>query len=141
MLAGWGNRALSVAAAHADLIAFTGAGTDANGKLTLADSAATVERIDHVRALLGERTVEFNLLVQAVVAPEERSAATDYLADNLPPDFSGDLEDLPVVLFGTPDQIADTLRERRKTFGFNYITVLEHNMEKLAPVIALLRGE
>ncbi|MFB7723596.1 LLM class F420-dependent oxidoreductase [Nocardia sp. NPDC056100] len=141
LLAAWGDRSLRFAAANADIVAFTGAGASDNGRLTLADSAALAKRTDYVRDHLGGRSVEFNLLVQGVIPDEERSAAADYLAAHLPFEFDGELDDLPVLLLGTPAQIADTLRERRETLGFNYITVLEPNMEKLAPVIELLRGE
>ncbi|GAB2540209.1 TIGR03621 family F420-dependent LLM class oxidoreductase [Nocardia heshunensis] len=143
LIAGWGERALRLAAEHADIVAFTGAGAAESGLLTLADAATTAKKTDYVRGLLGNRagTVEFNLLVQGIAAPSERAAAAAYLTDHLPFDFGGDIEDLPVILVGTTAQLADTLRERRERFGFNYITVLEHNMDKLAPLIELLHGE
>ncbi|MBL1079350.1 TIGR03621 family F420-dependent LLM class oxidoreductase [Nocardia sp. 2] len=143
LIAGWGERALRLAAAQADIIAFTGGGAGESGRITLADDTVTAKKTDYVRDLLGPRVdkVEFNLLIQGLAAPEEREAAVGYIADNLPMGFAGQPEDLTVLLFGTPEQMADTLRLRRERFGFNYITVLEHNMEKFAPLIALLNGE
>ncbi|WP_040808388.1 LLM class F420-dependent oxidoreductase [Nocardia concava] len=143
LLAGWGERALRLAAEHADIVAFTGASSADSGKLTLADADATEKKTDYVRGLLGNRdgSVEFNLLVQGIAAPEEREATMAYLTEHLPFGFDGAVEDLPVILLGTAEQMAEALRERRERFGFNYITVLEHNMGKLAPIIELLKGE
>jgi alkanesulfonate monooxygenase SsuD/methylene tetrahydromethanopterin reductase-like flavin-dependent oxidoreductase (luciferase family) len=50
------------------------------------------------------------------------------------------LLDHPNVLVGTPDAIADTLHERRDTYGANYITVQQNQAEKFAPVVARLTG-
>ncbi|AYF76466.1 TIGR03621 family F420-dependent LLM class oxidoreductase [Nocardia yunnanensis] len=143
LIAGWGERALGVAAAHADIVAFTGAGSADSGLLTLATAADTQKKTQQVRGLLGSRSasVEFNLLVQAVATPGERDATLAYLTDHLPFGFAGAPEDLPVILLGTPAQMAEALRERRERFGFNYITVLEHNMERMAGLIELLQGE
>ncbi|MFE3187697.1 TIGR03621 family F420-dependent LLM class oxidoreductase [Nocardia sp. NPDC059240] len=148
MIAGWGERSLRLAAEHADIVAFTGAGAAESGLLTFADAETSAKKTDYVRGLLaaagGENragAVEFNLLVQGIVAPSERAAATAYLPKHLPFDFSGAIEDLPVILIGTAAEMADALRERRERFGFNYISVLEHNMDRLAPLIELLHGE
>jgi hypothetical protein len=48
---------------------------------------------------------------------------------------------LPVVLLGTLDQIVEQVRDRRRRYGFSYLTVLEPHMEAFAPVIEALRGE
>ncbi|MEC3917517.1 LLM class F420-dependent oxidoreductase [Nocardia sp. CDC160] len=143
LIAGWGERGLRVAAEHGQIVAFTGAGTSDTGKLTLADVETTQKKTDYVRELLGNRaeSVEFNLLIQGIAAPEEREAALAYLTEYLPFGFGGEPEELPTILLGTPDRMADTLRERRERFGFNYITVLGHNLDKFAPLIERLKGE
>ncbi|MVU82740.1 TIGR03621 family F420-dependent LLM class oxidoreductase [Nocardia sp. ET3-3] len=143
LIAGWGERALALAAAHADIVGFTGASAADSGKLTLATAETTEKKTDHVRGLLGNRdgSVEFNLLIQGIAAPSERDAALAYLTDHLPFGFAGAPEDLPTILLGTTAQMAEALRERRERFGFNYITVLEHNMGKFAALIEELKGE
>ncbi|MEV6773481.1 TIGR03621 family F420-dependent LLM class oxidoreductase [Nocardia sp. NPDC051030] len=143
LLAGWGDRMLRLAAERADVIAFTGGGTADSGKITLADVATTAKKTDHVRSLLGTRAekVEFNLLVQGLAGPNERDALLQWISANLPFDFADAAEDIPTMLVGTPNDMAETLRARREQFGFNYITVLEHNMEKFAPLIEVLHGE
>ncbi|MGW5111276.1 TIGR03621 family F420-dependent LLM class oxidoreductase [Nocardia sp. NPDC004123] len=143
LVAGWGERALRLAAEHADIVAFTGASSADSGLLTLADADSTAKKTDYVRGLLGNRAgaVEFNLLVQGIAAPADREAAVAYLTEHLPFGYTGAPEDLPVLLVGTAAQMAEVLRERRERFGFNYITVLEHNMDRFAPLIELLTGE
>ncbi|WP_280265511.1 LLM class F420-dependent oxidoreductase [Nocardia wallacei] len=141
LIAGWGDRLLRVAAEHADIIALTGGTAAASGHITVAGPEATLQRIDYVRGLLGERadSVEFNLLLQGVASAAERPEILERYAAHLPEGAAENLEDIPVLLLGSPQQQADQLRERRKRYGINYFTVLEQNMEKFAPVIELLR--
>ncbi|NUS43334.1 MAG: LLM class F420-dependent oxidoreductase [Mycobacteriaceae bacterium] len=141
MLAGWGDRMLALAAGHADIVALTGGVTNRTGsQVTVADSVAVDARISYVRTLLGDRAdeVEYNILVQRVEPADSRAALAEALVANLPAG-AADVDDIPALLIGSPRDIADTLRERRDRFGFSYITVLEPNMDKLAPVIELLR--
>lgn len=138
LIAGWGERLLKLAATQADVVGFTGAATGAGGSLTFAGVEGVTERVAYVRELLGERAdrVELNILVQAVVPPNERAALLDKYGSVLP---DGDPEELPTLLFGTPADMAQRLRERRERFGISYITVLEPYMDAFAPVIELLR--
>ncbi|MFI7000663.1 LLM class F420-dependent oxidoreductase [Nocardia sp. NPDC050175] len=142
LIAGWGNRSLRLAAEHADIIAFPGASaTENGGPLHLAGIGETSEKIAYVRSLLGSRAdrVEFNILIQRVVPPEERTAVLELFGPALPDDVADHPEDLPTLLIGTPEEIAARVREHRDRYGFSYITVLEHSMEQFAPVIELLR--
>ncbi|MEU7144251.1 LLM class F420-dependent oxidoreductase [Nocardia sp. NPDC046473] len=142
LIAGWGNRSLRLAAEHADIIAFPGASaTENGGPLHLAGLGETSEKIAYVRDLLGSRAdrVEFNILIQRVVPPEERTAVLELFGPALPDDVADHPEDLPTLLIGTPEEIADRVRAHRDRYGFSYITVLEHSMEQFAPVIELLR--
>ncbi|MEV3963674.1 LLM class F420-dependent oxidoreductase [Nocardia sp. NPDC050193] len=141
LIAGWGERMLRVAAEHADIVAVTGAGTTGNGQLTLAGPSEVAGRMAYLRRLLGDRvdSVELNLLIQALVSPGERDEARQRLAPHLPVHNTDPLEEFITLLVGTPEQMADRLRERRETYGINYITVLEPNMEKFAPLIQLVR--
>ncbi|BCK55595.1 LLM class F420-dependent oxidoreductase [Nocardia wallacei] len=141
LIAGWGDKLLRVAAEHADIVAFTGGTAADSGHITVASPDATAQRVEYVRGLLGERadSVEYNILVQAVVPGGERDEILERYAANLPDGAADLLEDIPVLLIGSPDELADRLRERRKRYGFNYITVQEPAMERFAEVIDLLR--
>jgi probable F420-dependent oxidoreductase len=142
LIAGWGDRLLQVAAAHADIIGFTGAAAARNGApLQMAGLEETAERIAYVRGLLGARAgqVELNILIQRVVPPQDRSAVLEVFGPALPPEVADTPEELPILLIGTPEEMAQRLRERREQYGISYITVLEDSMENFAPVIDLLR--
>ncbi|ATL67202.1 TIGR03621 family F420-dependent LLM class oxidoreductase [Nocardia terpenica] len=141
LIAGWGDRVLRLAAEHADIVAFLGAGTATDGTLRLAGATETAQRVRYVRGLLGDRadTVEFNLLIQRLVAPGESAGVSAELRGYISPDATDELDQVPTLLTGTPAQMADSLRERRERYGFNYFTVLESNLEKFAPLIELLR--
>lgn len=142
LIAGWGRRLLTLAAAHADIIAFAGASANREGKLEgLADIDALAERVEFVRAALGERVgkVDFNILVQLVAITDDRQGLLERLRPYAPTLTLEQLGQLPTLLVGTAKQIAEQLRANLERFGLNYITVLEHNLETFAPVIELLR--
>ncbi|MBB5916918.1 putative F420-dependent oxidoreductase [Nocardia transvalensis] len=141
LIAGWGDRLLRVAAEHADIIGVTGGTAADSGHIALAGPEATAQRLDYARGLLGERAgrVEFNILLQVVAPAAERARILERYAANLPEGTGDDLEDIPVVVIGSPAEMADQLRERRKRYGISYFTVLEPNMEKFAPVLEQLR--
>jgi alkanesulfonate monooxygenase SsuD/methylene tetrahydromethanopterin reductase-like flavin-dependent oxidoreductase (luciferase family) len=67
----------------------------------------------------------------ALVLAAEAGSATNLTAEQL--------DELPTLLVGTHRQIADQLVANRERFGFSYVTVLEENLERFAPVIELLR--
>jgi probable F420-dependent oxidoreductase len=134
MIAGNGNRVLTLAAQQATVIGFTGGKPDSTGGDPLA------ERVDFVRHAAGDRfeTLEFNLCITA--CPEN-----DHGIPNLGltrwhlPDFSDDeLLQLPAVLKGTVRDMADQLRHQRDLYGITYVTVQQHHAEQFSKVIAEL---
>jgi alkanesulfonate monooxygenase SsuD/methylene tetrahydromethanopterin reductase-like flavin-dependent oxidoreductase (luciferase family) len=82
--------------------------------------------------------VELNILVQRVVITNDRQSALAEVqsATNL---TAEQLDELPTLLVGTHQQVADQLVANRERFGFSYVTVLEDNLERFAPVIELVR--
>lgn len=133
LIGGSGDRMLRLAAEHADIIGFPGSGfTDHGRRMYLTGVDEIAERVAFTREALGPRAaeVEFNFLAQLV---EER------LDPDHPLVQGRNADDLPAALIGSPRGIADRLLGLRERFGFSYITVLERNLTKLAPVIELLR--
>ncbi|MFC7645574.1 TIGR03621 family F420-dependent LLM class oxidoreductase [Streptosporangium lutulentum] len=135
MLAGSGDRILSLAARNADIVSFPitagfGAGTP---------EQALAARVQRVREAAGERItdIELNLFVAGVgrqvtdIDLSVISAATGMSPEQL--------ADLPGVLVGSPQRIADDLLRYREEFGIGYISVLEPHMRTFAEVIPLLR--
>ncbi|MFF2083889.1 TIGR03621 family F420-dependent LLM class oxidoreductase [Nocardia sp. NPDC058176] len=141
LIAGRGARVLKLAAAEADIIAFTGTTEVRDGDgLKLGGLAEVTDRIEYVRGLLGERIdqVEFNIPIHRVLPKGATDGVTDVWQNRLDLD-PAELAELPSLLFGTPEESADILRERRKTLGLTYYTVLEPEMEAFAPIIDALR--
>ncbi|MGW6730655.1 TIGR03621 family F420-dependent LLM class oxidoreductase [Nocardia sp. NPDC055029] len=142
LVAGWGRRALTLAAQHADVISFTGMSVSRDGMFEgLADVKALVERVELIRALPGERAskMEFNITAPAVAITNDRRSTLEQFQPFAPLLTIDQLGELPHLLVGTAPQIADQLRVNRELFGLNYISVLEQHLEALAPVIELLR--
>ncbi|MCB5909198.1 LLM class F420-dependent oxidoreductase [Streptomyces pinistramenti] len=145
LIGGNGPRMLRLAAKHAQIAAFSG-GRQAPGKpegtlelLTAEQVAASVARYQEFAAGRTE-PAELNILVQQVlVTDDRRAAAREFAAHGVGLDEDQVLE-APTLLIGTPEQMADQLRERRERYGFSYITVLDPFMEAFAPVIAVLQG-
>ncbi|MEZ0363856.1 LLM class F420-dependent oxidoreductase [Mycobacterium sp. pUA109] len=133
LIAGNGDRLLTVAARHADIVGLTGARVaDADDPLA--------ERISFVRNAAGNRfsALELNLAITAV--PADNSGMPDLsLTRRFAPTLSDEqLLEMPAVLSGSPGDIADRLRGYRDTYGLTYFTVQESHAEGFAKVIAEL---
>ncbi len=135
MIAGNGDRLLTVAARHAQIIGLTGGQPSADG-----DDPLT-ERIDFVRAAAGERFDELELNIAITALPTDNSGRPDL---SIPRRFLPELTDdqllsTPGVLSGSPRDIAETLRDYRRRYGVSYITVQAPHAEAFAKVIDELR--
>ena len=133
LIAGNGNRLLTVAATHADIIGLTGANDRGVG-----DPLA--ERIEFVRAAAGDRFADLELNL-AITGVSDSSGKPDLsMTRRYAPTLSDEqLLALPAVLSGSPRDIADTLRGYRDTYGLTSVTVQEHHAETFAKVIAEFR--
>ncbi|MET8847176.1 TIGR03621 family F420-dependent LLM class oxidoreductase [Amycolatopsis sp. NPDC004625] len=139
LLGGRGDRMLTFAAAHADTIALTGTAPGAaEGRLALADSAALAERAGFVKRVLDGRDAELNLMVHFVRITGDRRAALQEAHELVPHLGVEELGALDTVLAGSADAAADQLRRTRETLGVSYFTVLEDDLDRLAPVIERL---
>ncbi|MGB7867002.1 MAG: LLM class F420-dependent oxidoreductase [Mycobacterium sp.] len=133
LIAGNGNRLLTVAAQHADIIGLTGANDRGAGD-------ALAERIELVRAAAGDRFADL-VLNLAITGVSGSSGKPDLsMTRRYAPDLSDEqLLALPAVLSGSPRDIADTLRGYRETYGLTSVTVQEHHAATFAKVIAEFR--
>lgn len=140
MVGGGGQRILSLAARHADIVALnpraTPEGTADRRDIT---AEATSRKLTWVRDAAGERfpNLELNIVALRVVPTDDREATAHLLAQelNLTPD---EVLASPHVLLGTADEMAETLRQRRRLSGISYITVTDDGLEPFAPVIERL---
>ncbi|MGE2714015.1 LLM class F420-dependent oxidoreductase [Mycolicibacterium litorale] len=136
LIAGNGDRLLTVAARHADIIGLTGGDRAAEG-----DADPLAERIAFVRAAAGDRFDALELNVAITAMPVDDSGRPDL---TIPRRFLPDLSDdqllrHPGVLSGTPHDMADRLREYRDRYGISYVIVQAPHAEAFAKVIAQLR--
>src|ERR1700730_9569609 len=134
LIAGNGNRLLTIAAQHADMIGLTGANDRGVG-----DPLA--ERVELVRAAAGDRFADLELNLAMTAVPSDSSGNPDLsLTRRYAPTLADEeLLALPAVLGGSPRDIADTLRGYRETYGLTSVTVQEHHAETIAKVIAEFR--
>ncbi|WP_435592834.1 TIGR03621 family F420-dependent LLM class oxidoreductase [Nocardia sp. bgisy118] len=141
LIAGWGKRLLRMAAQHADVVSLSGAVPAKSGLPTAADPDTLAERAEYVHGLLGERRdqVEINVAIWGVASPSERDTLGQQVRAFLPGFTDDQIDATPTVMIGTPQQIAENVREFRERHGITYFTVQEPAMEKFAPVIELLK--
>jgi probable F420-dependent oxidoreductase len=134
LIAGNGDRLLTVAARHADIIGLTGANPHGFGD-------ALAERINFVRDAAGDRFAELELDLAITAVPADNSGMPDLsLTRRYAPTLTDEeMLELPAVLSGSPRDMADALRGYRETLGLTSFTVRESHAESFAKVIAELR--
>ncbi len=133
LIAGNGNRLLTIAAQHADIIGLTGASSG-----DAADPLA--ERVDFVRNAAGERFADLELNLAITAVPSGDSEQPDLALTRRFVDLSDEqLLALPSVLAGSPRGIADTLSGYREKYGLTSFTFQENHVDTIAKVIAEVR--
>jgi probable F420-dependent oxidoreductase len=143
LIGGSGDRVLRLAARHADIVSFSGTMFDPQGwgmaYLTAEEMDERVALVDAELRKLGRAAVQRNIIVLRTQVSDNRSAALEdysrFLKGTLRPDQIGEL---PAVLIGAPEEIAQQVLTRSKSFGFSYFTVQEAALETFATVIPLL---
>lgn len=135
LIAGNGNRVLTVAAKHADIIGLTG------GDGVPGESDPLAERIEFVRNAAPDRFDGLELNIAITAMPIDASGMPDL---RIPRRFLPHLTDEellrhPGVLAGSTRDMADRIRGYRDTYGVSYITVQAPHAESFAKVIAELR--
>jgi probable F420-dependent oxidoreductase len=134
LIAGNGDRVLTIAARQADIIGLTGA------KVRAVDDPLA-ERIEFVRNAAGDRfdSLELNLVITAL--PPDGETIPDLRMTRR---YASELSDeeimsMPSVLSGSPREIADTLSGNREKYGVTSYTVQDNHLDSFAKVIAELR--
>jgi probable F420-dependent oxidoreductase len=134
LIAGNGDRVLTLAACHADIIGLTGARVrDVEDPLA--------ERIAFVRNAAGGRfdPLELNMVITAM-PPEGETAPDLRMTRQYSPGLPDEqLLSMPSVLSGSPREMADTLSALREKYGLTSFTVQDNNLDPFAKVIAELR--
>ncbi|MBO0680326.1 LLM class F420-dependent oxidoreductase [Mycolicibacterium sp. S2-37] len=136
LIAGNGDRLLTVAAQYADIIGLTGGDRAPEG-----DDDPLADRIAFVRNAAGDRFDQLELNVAITAMPIDDSGLPDL---TIPRQFLPQLTDEqllrhPGVLSGSAQDMADRLRHYRDDYGIGYIIVQAPHAEVFGKVIALLR--
>jgi probable F420-dependent oxidoreductase len=140
LIGGNGDRVLHLAAQYAHTVAFVGLKiVPGEPRMVFLQPDELAERVEFVRAAAGDRSYESNLLIQGVVLTDDRPAKAAELREQYSMDLTVEqILELPTLLLGQPEEIAEQLRAQRDRFGFTYYCVIETSMEEFAPVIPLL---
>jgi len=144
IIGGGRQRVLGIAAREADIVGVNpslAAGYVGPEVLETTSAVYYDQRIEWIRQAAGNRfdDLEMQCLTFVVQIVPNRAEAVAQLAGMLSVTVE-QIEGSPIVMIGTTDQIADSLRQRRDRFGFSYIVVHEAEMEAFAPVVAALSG-
>jgi probable F420-dependent oxidoreductase len=134
LIAGNGDRVLTLAARHADIIGLTGA------KVRDVDDPLA-ERIEFVRNAAGNRfdSLELNLAITAL-PPDGETIPDLRMTRRYAPEMPDEeILSMPSVLGGSPREIADTLSGYREKYGVTSFTVQDNHLDNFAKVIAELR--
>ena len=143
LIGGNGRRLLTLAAQEADIVGFSGIsfrdGGAAPPDLSSWRFAAVDERVRLVRQIAGEGR-RLNVLVQRVVATDDRRAAAEALSARWTQLTADDILASPYVLIGSTDQMVEDVLARRERWGFSDYTVHEPYLDDFAPVVERLAG-
>lgn len=145
LIGGGGKRMLTIAAQQADIVGVTAnlkageIGPDAIADIT---PARFDEKLEWVRAAAGDRLadIELNSLVMSAQVVDDQQSAIEATAAMFGVE-PADAAATPILLIGSPDEIAQQLEERRDRWGISYFIVqgFETAMA-LEPVIAQMSG-
>lgn len=136
-----GPRMLSFAARHADIVGVVMSSRREGGLVMDIDTAAVAGKIARIREAAGERfkQIELNVLLQGVHVTDDQQAVAEELgaAWETPAAL---LLNSPYLLFGTVDEVAATIQQRREQLGISYYSVFDRHSEALNPIVARLAG-
>jgi probable F420-dependent oxidoreductase len=135
LIAGNGDRLLTVAARHAQIIGLTG------GEPPTPEHDPLADRIEFVRRAAGDRFADLELNVAITALPTDGSRMPNLaLTRRFLPGLSDEqLLRTPGVLSGTPSEIADALRGYRDRYGVTYIIIQAPHAEAFGKVIDEMR--
>ena len=134
LIAGNGDRLLTIAAKRAQIVGLTGGDPAGEGGDPLA------ERISFVRNAAADRFDDLELNIAVTAMPIDDSGMPDLSITRrfLPELTDEQLLRTPGVLSGSTKDIAETIRGYRDTYGVTYIIVQQPHAEAFSKVIAEL---
>ena len=148
LIGGGSRRMLSLAVREANIISVN-TRTTASGDVDMSSNtaAATDRKVRWIQQIAGDRfgDLELNILVLAAIVTDRPRESAERLAQQWgisPTQISlDDLLKSPHFLFGSTDEIVETLLMRRDRYGISYVTFTgEESMDSFAPIVSRLSG-
>ncbi len=144
IIGGGGQRVLSFAARHADIVSINVNLREGTGGAETAPNASperTREKVAWVKEAAGPRfdDLELNALIGFVMITDDATG----IAEAMAPHFgisAGDARHIPLALLGTLDEMIEELEWRRAEYGISYWSIEADSWEALGPVVAKLSG-
>ena len=144
MVGGGAPRILGLAGREADIVSLNfnnRSGMIGPDGVGLSTAEQTRKKIDWIKAGAGDRFGQIELEIGAyftIVAPDAAPVVENFAGMfGLTP---AEMAEHPHALFGSVEQIVETLEARREAFGISYITVPDAAMVDFAPVVKRLAG-
>ena len=140
LIGGGGRKMLALAAREADIVGISvkvdkgEMGAEATADTT---AEATERKLTWIREAAGTRfeKLELQIFIYDVRVTDDRAATLAEMAPDygLPPEV---MADVPHVLVGTLEQIAEQLLRQRERYGITYSTFGTQHMEVIAPLLS-----
>lgn len=145
LIGGGGNRVLTYAAQHADIIGINAtltAGAVGPEAIATMTAAAVDDKVAIVRRNVGNRanSIEMNVRAFMVRVTDNAPSAIEHLAKAMHVETSM-IAETPFALIGPPSKLIEDLLARRERWGFSYVIVGGEDVDSFAPVVAALRGK
>jgi probable F420-dependent oxidoreductase len=145
LLGGGARRMLSLAGSEADIISVLNTSV-ANGvqrdSVAERSSARLAEKVAWIRDAAGERfaSIELSLFPDIHIVDDHVMAAGQIAAARGWKVSPEAVFDMPAILIGSVDRIAEKLQALRQNLGFSYFVVSDTELEMVAPIVSRLSG-
>lgn len=146
LIGGGSPRILRLAGAMADIVGILTTSVATGVAVNQPDgrrTAAVQERISWIRQGAGDRfeSLELSLIPTIIVTDDPDVATDEYIASQQWVDVDrDDVRDMPSVIIGSIEHVADRLQQLRDELGFSYFVVPDRLLTRFAPVVGALSG-
>ncbi len=144
LIGGGKERMLKLAGREADIVGILT--SDVSSGTLISDirermAAAVHQKIDWIRQGAGDRFDQIELsLIPTIIFTDDRRSHIESLIRQQGWDITVEaVLQMPSMLIGSVEEMAQDLQTRRESYGFSYYVVADDQMEAFAPVVARLR--
>ena len=144
LIGGGKERMLKLAGREADIVGILT--SDVSSGTLISDirermAAAVQQKIDWIRQGAGDRFDQIELsLIPTIIFTDDRRSHIESLIRQQGWDITVEaVLQMPSMLIGSVEEMAQDLQTRRESYGFSYYVVADDQMEAFAPVVARLR--